>query len=100
MDPHWLTTADAATYQHPLLGTRPVDLDEAVKLLNKVTASFREVIEALDEYDDENPEAWASCSTHPEGDCGYRDLPGFYSLAMMSQCEVRDAEAFLKAVES
>lgn len=85
-----------ATYAHGL-GPRPLTADEGLRLLAKVTNAYAEVIEQLHEYDFEHPDIWATCSEHPEGDCGYRDLPGFYLAACVTECDVRDAKAFLAA---
>jgi hypothetical protein len=89
-----------ATYQHGVFGARPVDFDEAIRLLRKVTEAYREVLEAMLAYDEEHPELWADCHEHPGEDCGYRDVPDFYLHACITECDIRDAEAFLKAVES
>lgn len=89
--------SDHTTYRHGTLGPRPVDFDEAVRLLGLVTRAYAEVIEELGDYDDDHPELWGGCAEHPDGDCGYRDLPSFYIHALVTSCDVRDAQAFLAA---
>lgn len=86
------------TYQHPVLGRRPIDLPEALRMLRRVTMGFSELIESLHEYDDAHPELWSTCSEHPEGNCGQRDLPGFFVTACIFTSDVRDAEALLASV--
>ena len=86
-----------ATYRNPIRGDLPLDLDEAIRLLRKVTEAYGEVLTDLYEYDADHPEIWATCSEHPAGGCGYRDMPAFFIHACVTECDVRDAEAFLKA---
>lgn len=84
------------TYQHGL-GPRPLTVEEGIRLLRKVTEAYREVIDLIFEYDDEHPELWDSCSEHPDGSCGQRDMPLFMTVACVTTCDVSDAERFLEA---
>lgn len=73
-----------------------IDSAEAVRLLGKVSEAFLEVVALIEEFDAEHPDLWASCSEHPEGGCGYRDLPSFYTHALVMLCDAQDARAFVK----
>lgn len=86
-----------ATWRHPYLGEQPVSLAAACWLLARVTQGLSESLDSMVEYDEENPHVWSGCHEHPEGGCGYRDLPTFYTTALMYGGDIRDAKTFLEA---
>ncbi len=83
--------------RHPTRGRVPVSLDEAIELLEVLATALIEIIEQTADYDEEHPDLWATCSQHPDGDCGQRDLPGFYVTALVHSSDATFAKSFVSA---
>lgn len=93
----------APTWFHPIYGRRPLDMAEAMRMVRILATAYGEVIDLMHEYDEANPEVWSTCSEHPGpvdpelGGCGMRDLPDYFTHALITSCDVRDAKTMLEA---
>jgi hypothetical protein len=67
----------------------------AMWLVRVLSQGLDEVHSELDDYDTAHPELWGTCSEHPHGECGQRDLPQFYLSAVIYQADVREARRLL-----
>ena len=81
---------------------RTLDLADAMRMLAKVASAFVEVCDGINDYDEEHPDLWGTCSEHPGSPppCGSRDLPSFWVTALVTRCDATDALSMVKAWQS